>query len=79
MNGFSALRGKGEIYFLRYSFNCRQWMPLFEIDYCGIYRLSFNASEQSNYFIWDIMNLTAWQDQPAGESHKDAEGPEREE
>jgi broad specificity phosphatase PhoE len=45
---------------LRFPFQCRSWMPLFEIDFCGIYRLTFDATAGANYAIWDIMNLTVW-------------------
>ncbi|MBN2353118.1 MAG: histidine phosphatase family protein [Spirochaetales bacterium] len=45
---------------ISHPFASRSWMPLFEIDFCGIYRLSFDVSDERNYFIWDIMNLVAW-------------------
>jgi hypothetical protein len=40
----------------------RAWMPLLEIDFCGIYRLCFDVSENSYYLIWDLMNFNAWKD-----------------
>ncbi len=45
---------------LRYPFASRSWMPLFEIDFCGLYRFSFDTTSDRSYFIWDIMNLVAW-------------------
>jgi broad specificity phosphatase PhoE len=42
-------------------FGSEAWMPLFEIDFCGIYRLSFDTREHRGYFIWDILNFVAWE------------------
>ncbi|HEQ72110.1 MAG TPA: histidine phosphatase family protein [Spirochaetia bacterium] len=39
-------------------FGFPEWMPLFEIDFCGIYRLSFDTTRGRFYLIWDMLNAT---------------------
>ena len=45
---------------LRLPFGFFEWMPLFEVDYCGVYRLKFANSSQSYYATWDLLNFTPW-------------------
>lgn len=37
------------------------WMPLFEIDFCGVYRLRYDRTGNQFFAIWDVLNFTAWQ------------------
>lgn len=45
---------------LRLPFGFYEWMPLFEVDYCGIYRLRFANSTKGYYATWDLLNFTPW-------------------
>jgi broad specificity phosphatase PhoE len=37
----------------------RKWLPLFAIDYCAIFMLTFNTNPQQFYCSWDILGFTA--------------------
>jgi hypothetical protein len=55
---------------VRLPFQARAWVPLFEIDFCGIYRLTFDVSENSYYLIWDLMNMVVWGDKSEAYKNK---------
>lgn len=45
---------------IRATLDGKGWMPLFEIDFCGTYRLSYDMTGGKYFAVWDMLNFTAW-------------------